>query len=295
MPDTMPFDTFVSPARGRPQIWRLVLGLVICVLAMVLWLAALFGLLVLFIGQQEALGLLQGMAEPTTPRATLLLLATFVGMALGPVVAVRLLHRRRAGSLIGRRGRTVRHFLVALGTTGAIYGLTLAVWTVQFDGEPNLPPDLWLTLLPLALLGVLVQTGAEELLFRGYLLQQLAARFASPLIYMLVPSLLFGMLHFDPATMGANAWAVVGSTAFFGLIAADLTVVTGTIGAAWGLHFANNVVALLLISTKGTITGLALFLTPYAADEVTITGPLLMADLALVSLVWGVLRFALRP
>ncbi|SHI60025.1 hypothetical protein SAMN04488012_10237 [Palleronia salina] len=295
MPDTMPFETFVSPARGRPQIWRLVLGLVICVLAMVLWLAALFGLLVLVIGQQEALGLLEGMAEPTTPRATLLLLATFVGMALGPIVAVKLLHRRRVGSLIGRRGRTVRHFLVALGTTGAIYGLTLAVWTVQFDGEPNLPPDLWLTLLPLALLGVLIQTGAEELLFRGYLLQQLAARFATPLIYMLVPSLLFGMLHFDPATMGANAWAVVGSTAFFGLIAADLTVVTGTIGAAWGLHFANNVVALLLISTKGTITGLALFLTPYAADEVTITGPLLMADLALVSLVWGVLRFALRP
>ncbi len=52
----------------------------------------------------------------------------------------------------------------------------------------------------------LIQTGAEELVFRGYLQQQLAARFASPLIWMVLPALIFGAVHYDPATAGPNVW-----------------------------------------------------------------------------------------
>jgi DNA-directed RNA polymerase subunit RPC12/RpoP len=41
--------------------------------------------------------------------------------------------------------------------------------------------------------GVLIQTGAEEVLFRGYLQQQLAARFASPIAWMVLPSAIFAL------------------------------------------------------------------------------------------------------
>ena len=43
---------------------------------------------------------------------------------------------------------------------------------------------------------------AEEALFRGYLLQQLAVRNPSPLIWMVLPALVFAALHIDP---GAGA------------------------------------------------------------------------------------------
>ena len=294
MASALPFAAFVAPARERPQIWRLLVGVVICVLVMVAWLCATFGALALVLGVDASLDLIRAVDAADKVGGTYLLMSTFVGMFLAPMVAVRVLHRRGPGSLFGPATLVLRHFAIAVGIAALMYGATLLIWRVTFSPVVNLSPGVWIALLPLSLLVVLIQTGAEELLFRGYLMQQLAARFGSPLIHMLVPSLLFGILHYDPASMGTNAWAVVGSTAFFGLIAADLTVVTGSIGAAWGLHFANNIVAILLISTKGTITGLALYVTPYAASEVTITGPLLMADLALIILVWAALRWVLR-
>jgi uncharacterized protein len=49
----------------------------------------------------------------------------------------------------------------------------------------------------------------------------------------------------------------VGAAATFGLIAADLTARTGSIGAAWGFHFANNTMAITILATDGTITGLS--------------------------------------
>lgn len=290
MPSRQPFSAYVAPARAYPQLWRLVLGLVICALSLILWLAAIFGLLALALGVESGMVWLSQLAVAEGPAGTLLMLSTFLGMAAGPMLAVRLLHHRPAASLFGPAPRVLRHFAVAAAGVTVLYAAGLAIWSGSFDATPNLSLGLWLSILPVALLAIAVQTGAEELLFRGYIMQQLAARFRSPLIYMLVPSLMFGMLHYDPATMGGNAWAVVGSTAFFGLIAADLTQATGSLGAAWGLHFANNVVAVMIVSTRDTITGLSLYLTPYAASQVDITGPLLMADMILVIAIWAVLR-----
>lgn len=294
MAQALPFAAFIAPARRRPQVWRLLLGLLICALVSILWIAGMFGIVFAVSGIETASDTMLSLGNPSTPRVTFLLLSTFGGMALAPMVAVWLLHKRGPGSLFGPATLVLRHFAISVLVTAAIYGVTLGIWSVTFDGVANVPLGLWVAVLPLSLLGIALQTGAEEILFRGYILQQLAARFASPLVYMLVPSLMFGALHYDPGTMGTNAWAVVGSTAFFGLIAADLTHATGSLGAAWGLHFANNIVAILVISTKGTITGLSLYLTPYAASEVTITGPLLLADLGLIIVVWGVLRWILR-
>jgi membrane protease YdiL (CAAX protease family) len=113
--------------------------------------------------------------------------------------------------------------------------------------------------LPFALLGLLIQTGTEELIFRGYLQQQLAARFRQRWVWMLVPSLLFGLIHYSPAQYGALSWVVVIWSLLFGLAAADLTARTGNLGAAIGLHFANNFAAVLLIGISGNIGELALY------------------------------------
>jgi membrane protease YdiL (CAAX protease family) len=112
------------------------------------------------------------------------------------------------------------------------------------------------------LVGVLIQTGAEEVLFRGYLQQQLAARFSSPMIWMVLPSALFAALHYQPEVMGDNTWLMMGAVFVFALLAADLTAVTGTIGAAWAMHFVNNALAILVMATDGPLSGLALYIAP---------------------------------
>lgn len=284
---------FVAPARLRPAFWRLLLGLLLSAAIYVLGIGAIFGLLVLASGPDGATTWMGRMASDGTPTATLLVLATFIGMGLGPMLAVRLLHARSVASLFGPRRRLIRHFAIGLAACVALYLLTSLIPS-DVALTPNLSLALWASFMPLALVGVLVQTGAEEVLFRGYIQQQMAARFASPLAWMVLPSALFAVLHYQPELMGDNAWIVVAAVFLFALLAADLTARTGTIGAAWGFHFANNCVAILFIAMEGPLSGLALYTVPTTDMSAADLRPLLMADMAVTVLIWGAIRLALR-
>jgi len=290
-----PFDRFIFSARRAPQLWRLVLGVILIAGFSFLFTLGPIGVAWLLRGADAALGFARELQEPASPRAVLLLLFSFVGMALGTALAVRLLHQRRFPSLFGPRKRVARDFAMAAGVVLMVYAVGMGLWLIQYSPEANLAPTRWLLLLPLALLAVAIQTGAEEMAFRGYLMQQLAARFKSPAVWLILPALAFGAVHFDPGTAGGNVWIIVGSAALFGLVAGDLTARTGSLGAAWGFHFANNTVAILFLSTKGTITGLSLMQTPYGVDNTEVMRALLFGDLAMLLIAWAVLRRLLSP
>ena len=228
--------------------------------------------------------------EADTPAKLLILLATFIGMALGPMAAVLMLHERPIGSLFGRAPVVLRDFVVAALCAGGVLGASLILWSFLNDAVPGLGLGTWLAVLPLALLGIAIQTGAEELLFRGYMQQQLAARFRSPIAWAVIPSILFGFAHFDMNSAGANAPLIVVSAALFGLMAADLTARTGSIGAAWGFHFANNTLALTIVATEGTLTGLALYKTPYDVSDTEAMRAALPVDLLMMGLIWLLIR-----
>ncbi len=285
-------DSFVAPARTYPQIWRLIIGLLVAAGIYLAVFLAFLGMLALVSGFEGAERWLQQMGSGDSPTATLLLLGTFIGMALGPFAATRWLHKRRIATLFGPRRKALRHFLITLLVAAALFALSLLIPS-GIEIEPNLPVSLWASFLPLALVGVLIQTGAEEVLFRGYLQQQLAARFSSPFVWMVLPSLLFGFAHFDPATMGTNAWLIVAATGLFGLFAADLTAKTGTLGAAWGFHFANNVLALLVVGLDGPLSGLALYTTSFGPEAAEILRPLIYRDMAITAAIWLAIRYIL--
>jgi hypothetical protein len=188
----------------------------------------------------------------------------------------------------------VQDFARAAAVVLALGLAYLAGWAWYFDATPNLSWGSWAALLPLTLSALLIQTGTEELVFRGYLLQQLAARFTTPAVSMGLTAAGFAALHFDPAeSTGANA-LVVGSSGLFGLMAADLTRVTGNIGAAWGFHFVNNLFALGFLATKGSITGLALYTTPYDVVQLADHPQVLLFDMGTTIISWAVLRRILR-
>ena len=147
--------------------------------------------------------------------------------------------------------------------------------------------------MPLSLGAVLVQTGCEELLFRGYIQQSLAARFKSPLIWMLLPSILFGLAHYQPETAGDNAWLIVLWAAVFGLINADLTARSGTLGPAIALHMTTNAVAVLLISVHDQMSGLSLATIPVATDSAELRNWLAI-DFAFMLVGWLAARLAIR-
>lgn len=281
------FEHYVASARARPQLWRLAAGLALVVAVHV----ALS--LLLIAGMDRAGQAPLTRAASDSPAVMLLLMGSFAGLALGTLLAARLLHGRGPSSLLGPARRAGRDFVLGLAVVGGVQAAALALAAPAMDLQPQLPPTLWLVWLGPALAVILLQTGAEEVLFRGYLQQQLAARFSSALVWMLLPSLAFGMLHYDPAQMGDNAWAVVAATGLFGLIAADLTARSGSLGLAWGLHFANNVLALTVVAAQGDLAGLALFTTAFAPDAAAMRWYLAL-DMALLLAIWAICRRALH-
>ena len=285
---------FVAAAARRPQFWRLIVGLFCIVLPIyVAGAVATIAGWVLVSGMDPAVAA-ETLVGGNSPTGLLVLLGSFVFMALGAWAAARWMHGRRLAEMIGPRGPALRDFLIGAGVILAL-NLLVVVWYAATEPlVPGLPLRTWLTLLPLALLLLLIQTGAEELLFRGYFQGQLMARFASPLIWMLLPALAFGILHFDPVGAGANAWMVVTATFVFGLVAADLTALTGRLGAAWGFHFGNNVIAILVIAVEGGLPALALARTPFSLADPEAGGMAMLLDGAVILLAWFLVRTLLK-
>ena len=288
------FDRYVAPARLRPQLWRLVVGVVLILAIYILWMGAMAGVIGAALGADRLEDALGAVGTGGTPSSLILLLLTFVGMALGAFAATRWLHKRSIATLFGPRDIVLRDFAVGFGIF-ALVALPGIVWFfLTLDLTPGAAWPVWLVFLPLALIGLLIQTGAEEIVFRGYMQQQLAARFASRWVWMVLPSVIFGLVHYAPEEMGGSVWLIVFVTGFFGLLMADLTARSGSIGMAWGLHFANNVFAILIVTAGGALDGMALTRLPHGPDDVEIMRPLIYADIGLIIVAWGLCRLALR-
>lgn len=285
------YQPMIRDARARPALWRLGLGLALAFALALGWVGAVFALVASRAG--VALGQVRDLLVTAqgAPSATALFLFLYAGLGYGALVAAQILHKRSPRSVIGPAARTLRHFALGAGVTWGV-ALVLATATFGLDPAPvaNLDIGTWLAWLPLGLFVVIAQTGAEEVLFRGYLQSQLAARFRAPAVWLAAPALAFGALHFLPDLPAPAALTYVAAAALFGLIAGDLTARTGSLGAGWGIHFANNSLALLLVATDETLSGLALYRADIDLSQSLAPSPLLLVDLAALIAVWLLVR-----
>lgn len=205
--------------------------------------------------------------------------------------------QQRAGiTLFGPIPRVFYQFRRTLAGLMLLWGVMTLLPPYQIEAplEPNLALGQWLRLLPVALLAVLVQVEAEELLFRGYLQQTLAARFVSPWGWMVLPSAVFAMGHYIPREAGENAVLIAIWAGTFGILMADLTARAGSLGPAIAVHLVNNVVALLILGSPSSLNGLALYLLPYELSDSAVIRPWLWVDFALMLVSWLVARLAIR-
>ena len=289
-------EMLVGPARGRPELWRLVAGVLLAMTVAFMLGVMLRTMLITSLPGIASGAPDEGAGQGNTPASLLLLLFGFGLVTMGVFVAARTVQQRDPLSLIGPIPLAISQFwrvFRALVLLGAVI-LLLPPYGMGEPLVPNLNLGTWIMLLPISLLAVLVQTSSEEILFRGYIQQTLAARFSSPLVWLVVPALLFGLGHYLPAEAGDNAifvalWAVV-----FGLLAADLTARSGTLGPAIALHMANNVTAILIVSVPDSLSGLSLATTPYSISDTGEMRSWLVIDFTLMLVSWLAARVALR-
>ena len=164
------------PKLGKNEWWRYVLSLALIV-TFPLGVAIIAVEVSSFLGSQS-LGRTEGLSMAKDPIISFVELSGFdAALIIGILLAVRIIHKRRFLTVITpnlsvdwkKIGKSFGLFfgLVALST---LVDYFLNPSTYQF----SLNPERFLIFAPVAIVLVPIQTTAEELLFRGYLLQSMA-------------------------------------------------------------------------------------------------------------------------
>lgn len=175
----------------------------------------------------------------------------FLFFLFGTWMSVRLIHGRSVRSLVTWRnsincrrvgiGFIVWALLLGIGTL-VEYLLSPETFSVTFDAS---------LFFPFALLAILItplQTTAEELFFRGYLVQAGSLISRNWIFLSIWSGVLFALPHFTNPEVAENTAVVLLTFFVLGAFLTWISLKDGTIELAIGVHAANNLMAGLLVT-----------------------------------------------
>lgn len=237
--------------RGRNDGWRYLLGVIAVVFSFELLGFVPYWLMVQYTG----FGMLQQFVA--------LNLGALAGLG-GLVVAVVWIHRRGMLSLVTPYAR----FDWRRALTGA------AVWTVlaaacsviealMFPGRYRFTfnPGAFFSSAALVLLLTPLQTTAEELLFRGYVMQSLGRLVRNPWVLIVVSAVVFTLPHAGNPEVGVAPWLVLPQYFIIGALAAAVTLKDGRLELAIGIHAANNLFTGIIANVEPSVISTAAIFT----------------------------------
>ncbi len=238
---------FAAARSGNNRWWVYLFTLAACFFLALIATTFLLVPLMLFYPSANVL------AVAPAPLVLVVTLLPFGMLHLTLWASLRFLHRR-APSTLYNPGGVFRWRL--LWISGAAWLLLSAlVDLVQYLLKPELyrvsfdPARFW-PYFVLALLLLPLQTSAEELVFRGYLPQWMGLRARRIWLPLIVPALLFGLLHIaNPEVSSYGFWLTMPLYIGIGLLLGWVTLRSQGLEMAFGLHLANNLYS-------GLVTGI---------------------------------------
>lgn len=273
-----PFEAYVSPALQRPGWWRPIAGMIVI---LCFWIVITFlvlggytAYLIIQSGDPEAgLAEMGKLVEGGTPERVLIMILTFAGVWVGVFLAMAFFHGQEFPTIFApdkrpRSGGFITGIILSLCylTVPVAAGLIFAT-----PVRTEIPLEIWaLWLIPLLPL-IFIQATGEELIFRGYLLQQIGSRLSNPIFWAFLPAFFFGCLHISNAPSVLGSIYYVSITTVMGLIFAALVWRTGSLWTAAGLHVGNNVIGLTIIGPDGVLAGTQLWVV--SQDDMNILFP----------------------
>lgn len=246
-PGPHPQQSYVHQMRGpRYRWWRPLVALSVACLVFVVLALVVFGGTILLGGIQSESDI-EDLLNPWASMSMNLTLACFIPATLAGLWVGFRQHPGRVLSVTGRmRWGWLGRCLAVLFPLWAGY---LAITWFVFGEEVMDRPERWVTLLVVSLFTTPLQAAGEEIAFRGGLVQGLGAWFRSPVVALVVTTVvstgLFAAAHGSP-----DLWILVelGSLAAAGCW---LAWRTGGLEAVIALHVVNN----LLVFATGILFG----------------------------------------
>jgi hypothetical protein len=187
----------------------------------------------------------------------ILMIIMFLGVWFALIFGLKVLHKRSFFSIITPKTK------INWNKIFFAFGIFLAL-SLLYDGISFLlHPDSYTlhfeikNFLPLLLIGLFIlpiQTTAEELFFRGYIMQGVVAWLKEPWIALLLTSLFFGIVHGQNPEIQEYGIApmmvyYIGAGVLLGLI----TIFDNSLELAIGIHAAINFYAAVISSYSGAV------------------------------------------
>ena len=275
-------DVYLAYAlRGENAWWRYPLCLALAFLLAVAMLLAI--VVVLTLAHLMPPNLAEQVQHPELVTPFYLGIAsTFAPLTIGLALAAWIVHRKRPADVIGQW--RWRFFAWGFGVWVVVQtALSLIDFLIAPNGFAVSASPGTLSLAAVAFVGILVQTFAEEFIFRGYMTQGLLLLLKKPLPAAIMSGLLFGSLHI------ANGVPQALNAIAFGIICALIAIRTGGIALTFGLHLANNYFgAVVVVSGSDVFKG-----SPGLITQTTpqlLWWDLFLAVVVLVAVPWLIFR-----
>jgi hypothetical protein len=176
---------------------------------------------------------------------------TFVPFILATILAVIILHRRPARTLVTPERRVNwKRLLASFAVWAALAAGMAIVESLLHPGRYQFTPhpENYAVFAIVAILLVPIQTSSEELFFRGYFLQNVGLKIKNPILLSLLSGILFTLPHLVNPEVAANVLLVPLFYFSFGAFAAFITLRDNGLELALGLHAGNNLFTALFVN-----------------------------------------------
>ncbi len=284
---------FLKARKGKNQFWRYFVTLIVVIIAsQVIGLIPL-GVALVQSGGFDAASDMGELFANSGLSLNILLILMMIPFAVGLfalIGMVKVLHGRSfsdtttgAGSF--RWGRFLRGF----GLWFMLSAFILAVGSLMMPEalEWNFQPKQFAILVLISLIFIPLQTGFEEVLFRGYLLQGFELLTKNKWVAVVITGVAFGLLHIANPEVGEYGLALaMPQYILFGILFGFMTVMDNGLELAWGAHAANNIFLSLFVTHEASALQTPAMFRAVELDPVMDLVSLVLAGAVFLGICW---------
>jgi uncharacterized protein len=252
----MSLDYLSIARQGKNHWWRYVLGIFLSLFSWVIVGGVVSATMAFFfIGDMEKENFMT-FVKSQSIEAFVVNNILFVFWFWGTVLAVRGIHSRSAWGLVSAEQRLNWwrfSYGFAVWFIISMIPSFIALWMSPGEYKFDFDINKWPFFFAIMMILTPIQTSAEEIFFRGYLLQGMGLITRQPLFLIFSNGLLFMLPHLaNPELANGFVWVALDYFSI-GVFLASITLQDNRLELALGVHAANNITHIFFTTTDSAL------------------------------------------